>query len=134
MYRKVLWGAGFAALALAVIALAIFGGSRLLGSHATGAAACKQTGPQHVATIKDNAVHPGTVTGKRCDTLKIVNADAITREIGFGNHDHHQPYDGVAERLLRQGESLTITLNQTGDYHFHDHFHDEVAANFIVQP
>jgi hypothetical protein len=33
---------------------------------------------------------------------------------------------------LRQGEKFTITLVNSGSYPFHDHFHDEVAGEFVV--
>jgi hypothetical protein len=33
---------------------------------------------------------------------------------------------------LRQGGSVTVTLVKTGTFHFHDHFHDEVAGSFTV--
>jgi hypothetical protein len=55
-----------------------------------------------------------------------------TREIGFGVHDKHVAYDGISERILNQDESFTITLDKTGRYHWHDHFHDEVEGYFSV--
>jgi len=42
------------------------------------------------------------------------------------------PYDGVAERVLGKGQSFTITLNQAGNFHWHDHLHDEVEGYFTV--
>lgn len=86
----------------------------------------------HLVTIQNDALKPAHTTAVRCDTLTIINQDDKLREIGFGVHDHHQAYDGVAERNLEQGQSFTITLNQTGQYKFHDHFQDEVAGNFTV--
>lgn len=44
--------------------------------------------------------------------LTIVNAGDRVRKMAFGIHDHHQSYNGVTEKLLKQGEQLTITLNQ----------------------
>lgn len=93
---------------------------------------CKSTGQNHVVDIKDNKMNPENTVGKYCDTLTIKNEDSITREIGFGPHDHHTPYDGVAERLLAKGESFTVTMSQRGNFHFHDHFHDETAGTFTV--
>ena len=76
---------------------------------------------------------PQITSANRCDTLTIRNSDPETRKIGFGEHDHHSAYDGVTERVLRQGESFTITLRDEGTYHFHDHYHDEVKASFVVK-
>ena len=94
---------------------------------------CLQAGQVHQAVIRGDKLLPQTLTAKKCDRLTITNRDAITREIGFGEHDHHTPYDGVSERILKKGESLTITLNKTGEFHYHDHFHDEVAGSFTVR-
>jgi plastocyanin len=94
---------------------------------------CLRTGQVHAVVIRNDQMQPETVTAKKCDRLTITNRDDVTREIGFGQHDHHTPYDGVSERILKKGESLTITLNQIGEFHYHDHFHDEVAGNFIVK-
>lgn len=67
-----------------------------------------------------------------CDTLTFTNKDAIAREIAFGPHEHHVPYDGVAERVLNKNQSFTVTLNQTGNFRWHDHLHDEVEGTFAV--
>lgn len=100
------------------------------GSNNSGS--CTATGHLYTATIKNDQVSPQTTKAGLCDKLQILNKDNITREIAFGNHDHHVPYDGVTTRTLRQGQSFTITLNAAGSYHFHDHFHDEVGGFFNV--
>jgi len=69
-----------------------------------------------------------------CDTMTIKNADPEIRLIAFGPHEHHTPYDGITEKVLGPNQSLTITLNAAGMYHFHDHIHDEVTGEFTVSP
>ena len=64
--------------------------------------------------------------------LTFKNIDPTTREIAFGPHAQHVPYDGVAERILSQGQSFTITLNQTGNFQWHDHVHDDLTGTFTV--
>lgn len=86
----------------------------------------------HKVTITDSKVTPKTTTGKLCDTLVITNTDNVTRLMAFGDHDHHTPYDGVEERLLKRNESVRITFDKTGSFHFHDHIHDEVEGYFNV--
>lgn len=102
-------------------------------STGTALQVCVSSGKHHTAVIKNDRIQPQAVHADRCDTLTVVNKDQITREIGFGQHDRHVAYDGVKERMLLPNQSLTITLNKTGDYHYHDHFHDEVEGTFTVQ-
>lgn len=105
----------------------------LRGSH-SAANGCNATGTPaaHRATIKNGEVSNDRISGRLCDTLTIVNQDDISREIAFGLHDHHEPYDGVTERVLGKGESFTVTLNQVGSFRWHDHIHDEVQGFFTV--
>jgi plastocyanin len=91
-----------------------------------------ETSAVHKATIRDGKVSNDHIYGKVCDTITITNKDAMSREIAFGNHDHHVPYDGVTERVLGENESFTITLDKAGSYHWHDHLHDEVEGFFTV--
>lgn len=90
------------------------------------------TAESHTIMIMNGKTEPGSVTGKLCDSLTITNMDTVAREISFGPHEVHVPYDGVAERVLNAGQSFTITLNQTGSFHLHDHLHDEVEGYFTV--
>lgn len=89
-------------------------------------------GQGYIATIKDERVAPLRTEAKICDQLTIVNKDNHTRLIAFGQHDHHIAYDGTEEKLLAQNQSFTITLNQTGEYIFHDHDDDTVRGTFVV--
>lgn len=86
----------------------------------------------HQVTIKDSQVSPQITDGKLCDRITIINKDAIDREIAFGPHEQHVAYDSVAERVLGKNQSLTLTFNKAGNFHFHDHEHDEVMGYFNV--
>ncbi len=83
-------------------------------------------------TIENDKASATTIHGHLCDTLTYTNKDKAAREIAFGRHDDHVPYDGVAERVLTQNESFTITFDKTGTYRWHDHLHDEVTGSFTV--
>src|SRR5260221_14778925 len=96
------------------------------------AVACTKTYALHKVTIHDNVVQPLATNAKLCDKLTIINNDSRLRLMAFGHHDDHQPYDGVTQKVLDDGQSLTITLNQLGTYTFHDHIEDEVAGSFTV--
>lgn len=98
----------------------------------SGTVPCRTHGASLVVTIKDDRMSTTHVDASLCDTLTITNDDPVLRLMAFGPHDHHEPYDGVAERVLSQGQSLTVTLNQTGTYLFHDHLHDEIEGSFTV--
>lgn len=93
---------------------------------------CRTSGHNYVVTIVNGKVDKPRVSARRCDTLTIKNQDATIREIGFGPHEQHQAYDGVSDKVLRQNESLMVTMVASGTFHFHDHFHDDVAGTFIV--
>ncbi|MGC1177034.1 MAG: hypothetical protein WA843_03090 [Candidatus Saccharimonadales bacterium] len=88
----------------------------------------------YTVTIKDNRARPAHTSAKLCDHLTITNLDYIEREVAFGPHENHVAYDGVTERLLDRGQSLSVTLVQAGNFRFHDHFQDEVQGTFSVSP
>jgi hypothetical protein len=96
-------------------------------------AACQTIGAHHTVVIQQARMSVPKLQADRCDRLTIKNLDPETREIGFGDHDHHEAYDGVSEKILRQGDSLTITLRATGEHHYHDHYHHETEASFVVR-
>jgi hypothetical protein len=125
---------GIIIIVLALVGLTVFAAIKFT-DHQTGhdqAATCPAGGTNHAVVIKHGAATPDHVTAPRCDRLTITNDDTISRLVAFGLHEHHTPYDGVTERLLTQGQSLTVTLDQTGNFRFHDHLHDEVQGTFSV--
>ena len=86
----------------------------------------------YMVNIHDGKASDDYVRGKFCDKIMFTNSDKVTREIGFGDHHSHAPYDGFGEKVLNQGQSFTIVLNQTGMFTWHDHLHDEVMGDFNV--
>jgi plastocyanin len=119
-----------------LVAAVIYGSIGLYGQLKTGTAnaeTCKEKGTNHIVTIADGKMSPTHVTGRLCDTLTIKNTDDVLRYIAFGKHDQHQPYDGVSEKTMSKDQEFTITLNEAGDYKFHDHLHDETAGTFTVR-
>lgn len=100
-----------------------------------GAAAtisCTKTGRDHLVVIKNNQAVPQHTAGNACDRLTITNDDDKIRLMAFGAHDHHRPYDGTTEKVLDKGQSLSVTLDQTGTFKFHDHLDDTVQGTFTV--
>ncbi|MCA9325158.1 hypothetical protein KDA23_03795 [Candidatus Saccharibacteria bacterium] len=105
----------------------------IVGNNRAATDVCTSTGANHVISISNGIMQPQDTLAQHCDTLTVINKDDITRRIAFGVHDHHQAYDGVSEKILHKGESLTVTLIKTGDYHVHDHYHDATEAEFTVK-
>lgn len=93
---------------------------------------CSTVNTDHQVIIEHDKMTPDHVTAPLCDRLTITNKDDTNRLMAFGPHEHHVAYDGVTERLLGPGQSLTVTFNQAGTFGFHDHLHDEVRGTFTV--
>lgn len=104
----------------------------LLKSDEAKAATCEHKGTEHSVTIANGKVTPAHTTGNLCDTMTVTNTDDVLRYIAFGRHDEHRAYDGITEKTIEKGQSFTITMDELGDYKFHDHLHDEVAGTFTV--
>lgn len=102
-----------------------------VGGEETGA--CNEPKESHLVTIKDGKVEPFSVRAHRCDTLTIINEDDQKREIAFGYHPGHESYGGEFEVIL-DGRPETITLNQAGDFVYHDHLNPTVTGYFSVEP
>ena len=94
---------------------------------------CRRTNKNHLVLIANNQVQPRYTAARVCDTLTIKNTDPVIRLVAFGEHDHHTPYDGTTEKVLGQNQSLTVTLDQKGNYEFHDHLDDAVQGTFTVR-
>lgn len=132
MKKLVLLIIGLVVIVGGVVWLTTWTTSGLLASHKNATDFCAGYLKTYTMTIKDDAVTPAHIQASRCDRLTIVNRDDKRRQIAFGVHDRHVAYDGVLQRLLRKNESFTVNLAQPGDYHFHDHFQDEVEGTFTV--
>lgn len=118
-----------------IIGIGLGGTGMLVLARPAAGAGCSPSAASatHNVMIMDSSVEPAHVTAKRCDTITFTNMDSVAREIAFGPHENHVPYDGIAEKVLNTGESFTITLNQVGSFRWHDHLHDSVQGTFVVQ-
>lgn len=125
---------GYIIAATIVAGVLVFGVAIILQQNNSSANAPCATvdGKTHEVVIRNSTVSPADLTAKRCDKLVIINRDTITRVMAFGDHDRHVAYDGIEEQKLAKGQSLTVTLDRVGSFHFHDHLHDEVEGYFTV--
>ena len=125
-----------------VLSVLVLGGAVYLGTHYLAdtylndhaeTSKCETKGEAHKVTIENDVVSPNNTEGKHCDTLTITNRDNKLRLIAFGIHGHHQTYDNTTEKAIGKDQSLTIVMEKTGTYRFHDHDDDTVAGNFTVK-
>ncbi len=123
---------GASLVVVGFIAVAIVTVTKSQDTNVTADAACSTTGKNYEVTIKNDVVSPNEIDAKRCDTLTITNEDSKERLLAFGYHSHHVAYDGIQEKTLVEGDSATVTLKDTGEFHFHDHHQDEVEGFFTV--
>ncbi|HKU18947.1 MAG TPA: hypothetical protein VJP80_06805 [Candidatus Saccharimonadales bacterium] len=121
---------------ISLLAVGVLGGVFVVAGHKARAASqsvrCTGNRVTHQVAIANDQVLPVHTTGSICDELRITNKDNVERLVAFGPHEHHVAYDGITSRFLAQGQSLSVTLNKTGTFEFHDHLHDEVAGTFTV--
>lgn len=101
-----------------------------LGGEKTGA--CQQLGENHKVIIQGGMVAPVHVDARLCDTLTFINEDDMPRSIAFGQHLEHITYGGEYEVGVNRGRPQTITLNQLGEYVFHDHLEPDTGGSFNV--
>ena len=101
-----------------------------INGQATGA--CNENKQSHLVTISAGVVTPAHIAANRCDTLTFVNYDSKRREIAFGNHPDHTSYGGEDEIILEDSSPETITLNEVGDFSFHDHLEPSTNGTLTV--
>lgn len=102
-----------------------------VGGEKTGA--CQENKDGHIITISDGKTSPTYIRARLCDTLTFVNEDDREREITFGSHPEHGSYGGMYEVSVSSRRTETITLNQSGNFVFHDHLDPNVTGNFSVE-
>ncbi|MBI3572838.1 MAG: hypothetical protein HY092_01405 [Candidatus Kerfeldbacteria bacterium] len=83
--------------------------------------------------IHDGRFEPPTLTVSRCQTVKILNQDSVSRDPAFGPHPKHIVYGDFHERLLRPGQANSFTASITGTYPAHDHLEETVAGTMVVR-
>lgn len=101
-----------------------------IGDIRTGA--CQVSYTNHQFTIKNGEISPAHIEAELCDSLTFINKDDKVREIGFGFHPNHDGYAGQDDLLVYKGRPKTITLNQTGEFLFHDHLDPGAVGTFTV--
>ena len=96
--------------------------------------ACQGNNANHTVTINANGMSPGLITAKRCDTLTFKSSDGKNYMLMFGPHDDPITYGGNDAVSVRGDRAKIITLNEIGDFTFHDHNNQAITGTFSVQP
>lgn len=95
--------------------------------------ACYGQHENHIIKIKNSQMTPTFIYAELCDTLTVINDNAI-RIITFGAHENHSPYAGNLDLPIKPNKSKTITLSESGTYIIHDHLNDKTSGMFTVKP
>lgn len=93
--------------------------------------ACQGNKDDHVVVIGEN-IDARHIKASRCDTLTIKSGDGLAHELMFGSYDNPTSYGGVRELFVRNDRAKIITLNETGDFSFHDHNNPSIMSFFTV--
>ncbi len=101
-------------------------------NNTTEGSICKTTGTHYSVTIQSDIFSEKQINGRLCDTLTITNADDKVRNIAFGEHDNHEPYNGISEKVLQKDGNFTFTFDKTGRFEVHDHLEDATQTFFTV--
>lgn len=96
--------------------------------------ACQGSNANHEVVISSTKVSPLHTKTQRCDTLTFENKDGADHMLMFGPLDAPTSYGGLYEVVVHGGHSKTITLNEVGDFSFHDHSGHNVMGHFTVKP
>ncbi len=101
-----------------------------LGGKQTGA--CQGNNANHIVVISSGEVSPQHIDAKRCDTLTFKSGDDTDYKLMFGSHDAPISYGGLYEVSVRSDRSKIITLNEVGDFSFHDYSDPGVTGHFTI--
>lgn len=86
----------------------------------------------HMVMAMDGTMSPKHIEAKRCDTLVFMSHDNANHTFAFGTPERTESYGGMFEVSITPARSKTITLNQTGSFHFYDSSNHTLAATFTV--
>lgn len=96
--------------------------------------ACVELRTSRVLVLNSEMILPALVEAGKCDKLTFLNETGQDVKIAFGTHPEDTSYGGIDEVLVKAGESETITLNETGEFRFHDHNNSLLEGRIVVTP
>jgi cytochrome o ubiquinol oxidase operon protein cyoD len=103
-----------------------------VGGKETGA--CQGNNANHEVVISNEGVRPDHIEARRCDTLTFKSGGDVGYELMFGPHDAPSSYGGLYEVSVRSDRSKILTLNEVGDFSFHDRSDHGLMGHFTVKP
>lgn len=95
--------------------------------------ACTELRNNHAIVISGAVQSLGVISAERCDTLTFINEGKTAHEIAFGTHPEDTSYGGLFEVHVDAGKSEVVTLNEVGNFTFHDHSNDNIFGSLSVQ-
>lgn len=76
--------------------------------------------------------NPKSVTIKLGDSLMVKNQSTKNMEIAVGIHPSHQELKGFEEKVVKKGEDYTFTIEEKGQFEYHDHLRPKVFGLITV--
>ncbi len=97
--------------------------------------ACQGNNANHIVVISSESVQPQYIEASRCDTLSFAVEDGEDHMIMFGSYEEPVSYGGMYDVIVRSDRSKIITLNEVGNFTYHDHSNPDIIGSFsVVEP
>ena len=89
---------------------------------------------ENMVKMENNSFEPKDLQVKVCDKLLFINLDDQPKWPAVGPHPTHTSYPGFdAQRGLKKAESFEFQVNRPGTYTFHDHLHEQVIGQIVIE-
>lgn len=95
--------------------------------------ACQQKKANHKVYVKEGVATPSYTEAKLCDTITFVSEDNYEHLIVFGIYPEKIIYAGAGESLDISTRAKSITLSESGEYHFYDEKNPNITGSFTVE-
>ena len=76
--------------------------------------------------------NPKSVSLNLGDSISVKNKSTAAMEIAMGKHPSHQELKGFEEKVVKRGEDYTFTIEEKGQFEFHDHLKPKVLGVITV--
>lgn len=92
------------------------------------------TEPTTAATIAftDSGFTPSTTTVKKGAVITVTNDSTVNVQFSSADHPSHETRPELNMKMLRPGESGTVTITEVGTWGFHDHLDATKTGKIVV--
>lgn len=126
-------------ISLASVGLVVIGATITLARHLeaekVSEAPCKTKVGTEEIHISSSGFKPANLSVKLCTDVVFISDDSHPHLPAYGEYDHHLDPSGFSEKILiSPGDSNGVTINQPGNWPFHDHLNQDLTGNLTVTP